>query len=297
MKVNTQIAELKTQSRAFSTGILNPANMTEALQMAETISKSSLVPKDYQGNPGNVLVAIQWGMEVGLGPLQAMQNIAVINGRPTLWGDALLALCKANPVCEYITEDCDGQTAICTAKRRGDPSPVVREFSIEEAKRAGLLGKAGPWTQYPKRMLQMRARGYCLRDAFPDVLKGMAVAEEEQDKPREVMGSVETSGPAPRPASRTAELKAKINESLIKAGAMPAIIPEEAIDNETGEIQPPNEFPTILNAFAAAPNRTSLKSLKPRVLELQEPWQAEAKKAYNERLAELELAATQPTQE
>lgn len=233
----TQIAELKNQSRAMNTGILNPANLAEALAMAETISKSSLVPKDYQGNPGNVLVAIQWGMEVGLGPLQAMQNIAVINGRPSLWGDALLALCKASPVCEYIQETMVDDTAICTAKRHGDPAPVVREFSLEDAKRAGLAGKQGPWTQYQKRMLQMRARGYCLRDTFPDVLKGMSVAEEEQDKPKEILGTVETSGPSPRPSSRTAELKAKINESLIKAGAMPTdLSPPPGMDPETGEV-------------------------------------------------------------
>jgi hypothetical protein len=263
MTMTTQIAELKTQSRAMSAGILNPANLAEALTMAETISKSSLVPKDYQGNPGNVLVAIQWGMEVGLGPLQAMQNIAVINGRPSLWGDALLALCKASPVCEYIQETMVDDTAICTAKRRGDPAPVIREFSMEDAKRAGLAGKQGPWTQYPKRMLQMRARGYCLRDTFPDVLKGMAVAEEEQDKPKEVMGTVETSGPAHRPTSRTAELKAKINESLIKAGAMPAdLSPPPDMNLETGEV-PDNGVTVdmIKSAIAAASNADEVKEL------------------------------------
>ncbi len=228
--MNTQIAEFKTQSRAMSAGILNPANLTEALQMAETISKSSLVPKDYQGNPGNVLVAIQWGMEVGLGPLQAMQNIAVINGRPSLWGDALLALCKASPVCEYITEECDGQTAVCTAKRRGDPSPVVREFSMEDAKRAGLAGKQGPWTQYPKRMLQMRARGFCLRDAFPDVLKGMASAEEEQDKPREVMGTVETSGPV-QPHRRTEGQDRRIADQGRRDASRPVAAPRHEPGN------------------------------------------------------------------
>jgi len=62
---------------------------------------------------------------------------------------------------------------------------------VEDAKRAGLWAKQGPWTAYPKRMMQMRARGFALRDAFPDVLKGMITAEEAQDyqeetKPRQV---------------------------------------------------------------------------------------------------------------
>ncbi len=55
----------------------------------------------------------------------------------------------------------------------------------KDAKRAGLWGKGGPWTAYPKRMLQMRARGFALRDAFPDVLKGMISVEEAQDYPDE----------------------------------------------------------------------------------------------------------------
>jgi hypothetical protein len=223
-----------------------------------------------------------------------MQNIAVINGRPSLWGDALLALCKASPVCEYILEECDGQVAVCTAKRRGDPAPVVREFSMEDAKRAGLAGKQGPWTQYPKRMLQMRARGYCLRDAFPDVLKGMAVAEEEQDKPREVTGTAETSGPAPRPASRTAELKAKVHESLLRAGAVlspePAPAPAEAspppdMDPDTGEVIPPAPVealdpdltPDLMRAAIAA--ATSADEVKDLVSDVKTThWTEEVKK-------------------
>jgi hypothetical protein len=63
---------------------------------------------------------------------------------------------------------------------------------MDDAKAAGLLGKQGPWSQYPKRMRQMRARGFALRDVFPDVLKGMPVAEEVMDTPAERhMGMVE----------------------------------------------------------------------------------------------------------
>ena len=286
------IVEMKPARAALSTGILNPTTMVEALQMAEVISKSSIVPKDYQGNPGNVLVAIQWGMEIGLAPLQAMQNIAVINGRPSLWGDALLALCKASPLCEYITETVDGETAICVAKRRGDPQPVVREFSMEDAKKAGVAGKQGPWTQYPKRMLQMRARGFCLRDAFPDVLKGMAVAEEERD--REVIGTAETTGPDPKPASRTEALKAKINESLIKAGAMPAIIPDEppaAMNPETGEIPPPDiGVDALLAAIAACNSPADVKELAKDASHLSDSEKDQVRQAMRARIAELKGA-------
>jgi hypothetical protein len=172
----TQVVESKQQ---FS---LAPQNIEEALKFAEMLSKSNLVPKDFQGNPGNILVSVQWGMELGLQPMQAMQNIAVINGRPSLWGDAVLALVKASPACEYVVEEVGDTQAVCRVKRRGEPEQI-RTFSMDDAQKAGLKGKQGPWTNYPKRMMQMRARSWAVRDVFPDVLRGMPIAEELQDIP------------------------------------------------------------------------------------------------------------------
>lgn len=91
---------------------LAPQSIDEAIRFAEMMSKSNLVPKDFSGNPGNILVAVQWGMELGLQPMQAMQNIAVINGRPSLWGDAVIALVKASPVCEYVVEETTDEQAV-----------------------------------------------------------------------------------------------------------------------------------------------------------------------------------------
>ena len=188
--------EISTQRQSFS---LAPKDLDEAMRFADMLASASIVPKDYIGKPGNVLVALQWGMELGLQPMQAMQSIAVINGRPSLWGDAMLALVKAHPAFEWIKEECDGNVATCTIKRRGEPE-VVQSFSLEEAKRAGLTGKQGPWTQHPKRMLQMRARGFALRDAFPDALRGVISAEEARDIPAERdMGAADVVSPRPAP--------------------------------------------------------------------------------------------------
>lgn len=180
---------------------LSPQTFEQALTFSNYLADSDMVPKDFKGKPGNCLVAIQWGMEIGLKPLQAMQNIAVINGRPSLWGDAVIALVRSSPLCEYIIEEDDGRTATCKVKRRGEPEQS-RSFSMDDAKAAGLLGKQGPWTQYPKRMRQMRARAFAVRDVFPDVLKGLPVAEEVMDTPTERhMGQVERVEPAaPQPA-------------------------------------------------------------------------------------------------
>lgn len=176
---------------------LSPQTFDQALTFSKYLADSDLVPKDFKGRPGNCLVAIQWGAELGLKPLQAMQNLAVINGRPALWGDAVIALVRSSSLCEYVVETDDGQTATCKVKRRGEPEQV-RTFSMDDARAAGLAGKQGPWTQYPKRMRQMRARAFALRDAFPDVLRGLPVAEEVMDTPTEKhMGPAEVVPQAP----------------------------------------------------------------------------------------------------
>jgi hypothetical protein len=165
---------------------LSPQNLNEAMQLAQIMADSEMVPKDFQGKPGNVLVAVQMGADIGLAPMQAIQNIAVINGRPALWGDAIKAIVLASPLCEKFEETLDENTmtAYTKVKRKGHEEKLV-SFSKADAISAKLWGKAGPWTQYPKRMLQMRSRGFAARDEFADVLKGLAVAEEQQDMPIE----------------------------------------------------------------------------------------------------------------
>ena len=169
------------QGQGFS---LVPKSLGEAMEFATILAKSDLVPKDYKGKPGNVLVAVQMGLDLGVSPMQAIQNIAVINGRPCIWGDLQLAIVKAHPECVDIIEvfDKDLMIATCTTKRKGK-TPVIRQFSQKEAEKANLWKKDGPWTNYPERMLQMRARSFALRDSFPDALKGIHQGEEVQDIP------------------------------------------------------------------------------------------------------------------
>lgn len=181
--MSTEISTNTTPARGLAL-----ASFADAMKFSETVSSSEFAPKDFRGKPASCMLAIQCGAEVGLAPLQALQSIAVVNGRPAVYGDAALALVKASHVCEYVTEAVEGEgdqmVATCTAKRRGYPSATVVRFTVADAKKASLWGKTGPWTQYPKRMLQMRARGFALRDCFPDVLKGLVTAEEAQDYPQ-----------------------------------------------------------------------------------------------------------------
>jgi hypothetical protein len=203
---------LREAQAALAADPYRPTNMDQAMKLAELVARSDLAPKDYKGKPGNVFVAMQMGHELGLSPMQSIQNIAVINGRPSVWGDALLALCQGHASFEDIQETDDGTTATCVIKRRGR-SPVSRSFSMDDAKRAGLLGKQGPWSQYPARMRQMRARGFALRDAYADALRGVSSAEEQEDiihaEPvrAEVVAAPQASAPAKSAVEAT---KAKI---------------------------------------------------------------------------------------
>lgn len=201
------------------------------MTFAKYLADSDMVPKDFKGKPANCLIAIQWGAELGLKPLQAIQNIAVINGRPALWGDSVIALVRSSPLCEWIVENDDGTAAMCRVKRRGEPEQS-RSFSMEDARIAGLVGKAGPWTQYPQRMRQMRARAFALRDVFPDVLKGLPVAEElmdiPTDTPRADPPPPQTPVVAEWPADRFASLLPEWRAAIANGKATAASIIRKA---------------------------------------------------------------------
>jgi hypothetical protein len=189
-----------------------PRNLDDALRLADLLAQSTIVPKDYQGNPGNVLAAIQWGMEIGLQPLQAMLSIAVINGRPTIWGDAMLAMVKASRLLVDMQETVEEDHATCQLQRRGE-APVERTFSLNDAKRAGLLNKQGPWQQYTRHMLQMRARSWALRDVFPDVLRGVYIREEVEDE----------TPPASEPPASTGTRTEALRQRLAMSHTKPSV--------------------------------------------------------------------------
>ena len=151
---------------------LAPASFSELVQFAQMAAKSQLVPKEYRNQPEDIMLAVQLGSEVGLRPMQALQNIAVINGRPAVWGDALPGLCKASPVYHDIIETWEHeQDASATAR-----PPVTARFSVMDAKRAGLWTQDGPVADLPatdaadarpqfrpSRRLPRRAQGADLR--------------------------------------------------------------------------------------------------------------------------------------
>lgn len=172
-----------------SVGAIVPQDAEQAYRMAQLIAKSGMAPRGMD-QPEKIVTAIFHGLEVGLKPLQAVQSIAVVNGRPCIWGDAALGLVMGSGLLEDISEFIEGEgdsmVAVCRVQRKGMSSATERRFSVADAKKASLWGKSGPWQQYEKRMLQMRARAFALRDGFADVLKGLHVYEEVRDYSRPV---------------------------------------------------------------------------------------------------------------
>lgn len=164
-----------------------PQSMDEAYRLAKAVCMAGMAPKGLD-TPEKAMVAILHGLEVGLTPMAALQRIAVVNGRPTIWGDGAIGLVRGSGACEHIHEsitgDGEAMVATCSAKRKGEKEPIVGTFSVADAKKAGLWGKQGPWQQFPKRMLQMRARAFALRDGFADVLGGLYLREEIEEDTR-----------------------------------------------------------------------------------------------------------------
>lgn len=168
----------------------------DLFRFASAVVASGLAPSSFNGDAKSVMLAIQTGLELGMKPMQALSSMYVVNNRVTLFGDAMLGLVIDSGELEGFEEgfrgefDSPGFTAFCKVVRRNPRIVKVGEFSRQEAVDAGLTNK-GPWRQYFRRMLTMRARSFALRDAFPDVLKGIRCREEVEDfAPFEASGAV-----------------------------------------------------------------------------------------------------------
>lgn len=209
-----------------------PQSLEDVYRMAKAVVMAGMAPKSVN-TPERAMVAIMHGLEVGLTPMAALQSIAVVNGMPTIWGDGALALVRASGLCEYVKEWEEGEGDVfvgwCEVKRAGEEEPIRRYFSVKDAREAGLLSKDGPWKQYRRRMCQMRARAWAMRDGFADVLKGMRVREEVddyQDVTTGADGATQLSRPAQILAARLSAPAATLDEALDAADAIKAEVEE-----------------------------------------------------------------------
>lgn len=210
-----------------------PNDFESAFRIANAVFKSGMAPKGVS-TAEQAMVTILHGMEVGMTPMMALQSIAMINGRPSIYGDGALGLVQGSGLLEWSKEYLEGEEgkdsfkAVCEVKRKGDKEVKRGEFSVADAKRANLFGKVGPWQQYLKRMLQMRARGFALRDGFSDVLRGLHIAEEAQDiAPAKDITPRDAEPPAPPPL---AAIEPPVPEvAIAEAKFAAALSPDEVL--------------------------------------------------------------------
>lgn len=220
---------------------LIPTDVDQALRISEMFAKSDLVPDNYKNKPANIFLAVSAGASLGLAPFQAMQNIAVINGKPSIFGDALLAMVRNDKRCLSVKESIVGEamnrTATCIVSRlapNGETEVISSSFCLGDAQKAGLLNR-GPWKSYPDRMLQMRARGFALRDAFADVIGGLITSEEAQDYP------------VPKDAVQELESTSKFDKDA------------RSIDDIVGELTAPEEPKKEIEWVLSIPGKPPLK--------------------------------------
>ena len=286
-QANTAVTELPDQSvNSIRTTMMSrpalsplmPQTPGEFKELADIFAKSNMVPKCFQGKPHDIFTAMRMGAELGLLPMQALQNIAVINGRPSLWGDALLAIARTSPKCDYIREyfDTKNNVATCIAKRTDDTEEAVRTFDIEDARRAGLWGRQGPWSQYPKRMLQMRARSWAIRDTFADLLSGFNSAEEQQDCIEKTITPV-----AKTMVNIGSKAEALLNHLKAQSASESVEISETKADEATISVH------SIVDQINEANNEAELMSITEQAKTLSEADQVIARDAYKQKLKTL----------
>lgn len=255
---------------------LAPSNLGEALQLAKYMAESSLVPKQYIGKPGDCLIAMQLGAEIGLSPMQALQSIAVINGKPGIYGDAGKALLLAAG-CKIEESDIEEikKAGIARCKiTRPNGNVTERSFSKENAVTAGLWSKDGPWKNYPERQMAWRAFWFAARDGAADILRGMAGAEELADYP----------------ATPTAErVEAEVSQPRVNALSDKLKQAKEAIDPKEIQVSLEDILNDIEKAIAAE-DMTRMRDIISVMPDKE--MRAKAGKAWQERLKILKQAGT-----
>ena len=166
----------------------------EWMEVAETLSKSSVVPATYQKNKENCIVAIELANRIGVSPLMVMQNLDIIKGKPSWSGAFVIAAinsCGRFTPLKFVWEGEKGTDSYgCRAVTTTMDGEMIKGTLISwtMVKGEGWLQKEGSkWKTMPEQMFQYRAASFFGRVHCPDVLFGMQTIEETIDVVGEVM--------------------------------------------------------------------------------------------------------------
>lgn len=153
-----------------------PSDVESAFNLAKILVESKLLPRSLS-TPAAAFTVIMAGRELGLTAMQSLRSLHVIEGKPVMSADLMVALCLRSSVCESfrLVESTD-KVATYEATRKGE-KPVRLSWTKEQAQTAGLLGKAN-WKNHLPDMLRARCKAALARIVFPDLMLGIYDADE-----------------------------------------------------------------------------------------------------------------------
>lgn len=266
---------------------LNLQTFDDMWKFAGCVVRSKLCPEG--DTIETVVVKFQMGYELGISPMQSLQNIAVINMRPCVWGDIVPGIVEVSGKQEYGyptkigKRNPDGSFPDSygyryTTKRKGRDE-YFYEFTVADAKKACLWNKTSKtgvpstWVFYPDRMLLNRARTFCLRDTYPDYLKGLVTAEEAEDMVNADFTVEESKSRTEKlvdlitPQVQTKTTMTAAELPIITEKLMNIFIPVAPVSGEP--VQPKEQFPTMADL-----EKDALQHLK-KSIEAGEPFPPE----------------------
>lgn len=160
-------------------------DLEQAYRLAQALAQSQLVPEALRGKPSDILVITLFGQELGLPPMQAMQVIDVMKGRPTLRANLWVALARKAGHKVRITENTEKAATVVVIRHDDPDGPITARYTLDDAKTAGLLTNAN-YAKNPKAMLYARAASTAIRQACPEVAMGFSDEYELNDVPAPV---------------------------------------------------------------------------------------------------------------
>jgi len=198
--------------------------LSERMEFARALSTASLLPRAYQQNPGNVLLAMELGDALGIRPIQAINAVHVIEGKPSASADLIASLVRKAG--HKLRISGDDKTATAQIIRADDPEFTYEAtWTMDRARAAGLAGK-GVWKSYPAAMLKARAITEVARMGASDALYGVVYTPEE-------LGA-ETTGDG-EPITHISQVRKSTGSAALRAAVTPS--PAPTYDRAIAELE------------------------------------------------------------
>jgi hypothetical protein len=184
-----EVAAHNNKVTDYSLGIFGTSdNFIMAMQMAKALSSSTIVPSTFQKNDANCLIAIEQAQRLKVSPLMVMQNLYVIQGRPSWSSKFLIAAINNSGKFDMELQfeekkDNSGKPYSCLAWTTKNGRKVEgMTVDMDMAKAEGWLGKNGSkWKTMPQLMLRYRAASFFSSLNCPELTMGLYTREEMQD--------------------------------------------------------------------------------------------------------------------